>query len=369
MAVQIKSFTSIVAGMVNRIRSTTTLLTDFNVGGVTRTIIDAIAQELDELYLQTVLLLRAAIQTSVYTSFNFPPLPEVAASGLITVTFAAQNAPYLLPANSTFTLATSSVTYASQSDVQIAAGATSASVLVVATDPGSAGNIAAGSVFSLGTAPPSLIAATNPAPIINGADAETPQQQQIRFAAYISSLARSTLAGVEEGLATAQILDASGNITEQVVFAKVVEPYLSGGSPGLINCFVHNGVGSTSAALVAEAQLIVTGYTDEFGNQVPGFKAAGVSATFAAAAEQDIAIAGVLTALPGYQLAALEAAVSPLLDAYVVGLGIGVPALYAELIAIAMNVQGVGNFVLSSPTADTTPAATVKLMPGAITLT
>ncbi len=49
---QVKDFRSIVASMVNHVRATTTKITDFRVGGVARTLLEAPAIEIDELYQQ-----------------------------------------------------------------------------------------------------------------------------------------------------------------------------------------------------------------------------------------------------------------------------------------------------------------------------
>ena len=47
MAFQIKNFVSICAGMINSMRANQTQITDFNVGSVARTLIEAPAIEID----------------------------------------------------------------------------------------------------------------------------------------------------------------------------------------------------------------------------------------------------------------------------------------------------------------------------------
>ena len=49
---QIKDFASITASMINWLRANTTKVTDFNVGSVVRTMAEASAAEMEELYLQ-----------------------------------------------------------------------------------------------------------------------------------------------------------------------------------------------------------------------------------------------------------------------------------------------------------------------------
>src|SRR3546814_6403650 len=68
----------------------------------------------------------------------------------------------------------------------------------------------------------------------------------------------------------------------------------------LVECYVHNGVGNTSSALVNRARDVIYGYYDANGNAVPGWKAAGVKVEVYAAEEQTVAVTGVLTAMPGF---------------------------------------------------------------------
>ena len=67
---QLKDFQSIVASMVNFLRSATTEITDFSVGSVERTILEAPAVEIDQLYQEMFAGLREGIETSVFRSFG-----------------------------------------------------------------------------------------------------------------------------------------------------------------------------------------------------------------------------------------------------------------------------------------------------------
>lgn len=81
MAFQVKKFDSIVASMVNWISSNTSKVTDFNVGSVIRTILEAIAMELEELYYQLMKAVEEAIEEAIYRAFNFPKNPAERATG------------------------------------------------------------------------------------------------------------------------------------------------------------------------------------------------------------------------------------------------------------------------------------------------
>jgi hypothetical protein len=190
MAFQTKSFLSIIASEINRARATTSKITDYNVGSVARTLLEAPAQEIDQLYQMLLQGLLEGIAVSVYNSFNFPPLPAVAASGLIRVSIAVQAVAVLIPANSTFTTSDGAQSYLSTADVSFPAGSTYADVPVVCTVVGDAGNQVAGDTFTVGFPVPGFISATNLGPFINGAPPETAAARKVRFNAYVQTLSR-----------------------------------------------------------------------------------------------------------------------------------------------------------------------------------
>jgi hypothetical protein len=367
MAFQIKTFISILAGMVNRARATSAVISDYNVGSVARTLLEAPAQEIDELYQQMLQGLIEAIQVSVYNSFNFPALPPFAASGLIRVSVTVQSMAMLIPATAIFTRSDGSVTYASTADVSIPAGASFADVPVVASVVGVVGNMASGVSFTLGTTIAGFLSAVNLAPFTNGAPSESPAAQKIRFNAYVQTLSRGTLAALLYALTTLTFLsDAVGNVLERVATAALVEPYLSDVTqpPGLVQAYIHNGVGGTSPALVAQALNVLNGYIDTNGNPVAGYKAAGVQLQVAASAEIALDVVGMLTIGPTFSQAAVVAQVTAALYTYIVGLPVGAPYLAAVANDLVMQVTGVWNWMPVSPVAYVAAPLNAKLMPG-----
>ena len=371
MAFQIKDFTSIVASMINWAKSTQTKVTDFNVGSVVRTLIEAPAIEIDELYQQMFIGLKEAIPVATYNSFNFAALPAIAASGLVRVTIASSASATVIPAGTVFSYENGAVSYTSSQDVTIAAGNTYADVLVIATQAGVVGNITASTAFTVQPTVNGFVSATNLSPFINGAYAETEDARKIRFGAYVQSLNRGTVAALMYGLKTTALTDASGNLKERVVAASVVEPWLTDSNQpiSLVNCYVHNGVGSTSSALVTQAKAVVYGYYDSNGNAVPGWKAAGVHVEVYAATEQTVNVTATLTADAGYDKPTLVSQATQAIFAYIQGLDIGATAIKSEIIALVMNIPGVVNFIPTAPSSDVTATNQVKLMPGTITIT
>jgi uncharacterized phage protein gp47/JayE len=371
MAFQIKDFASITASMINWMKSTQQKITDFNIGSIVRTMLEAIAAEIDELYQQFFIGLKEAIPVATYNTFDFAKRAATPASGIVRVTITSSGSNTLIAAGTTLSIVGSSVTYSVNQDTTILAGNTYADVLVTATTAGSAGNIAAGQSFTMAPQSPGFVSASNSAAFISGADEESDDDRKLRFNAYIQSLNRGTVAAIIYGMKTTYLTDAQGNPIERVVAASVVEPYETDNTQpvALVNCYIHNGVGSTSSSLVNKTKSVLYGYYDSNGNAVPGWKAAGVHFEVFAATEQAVTITGVLTALAGYDKPTLVLAAQAALSAYVTGLDIGVTAIKSEMIALVMNIEGVYNFTLSSPAGDTTANQQTKLMPGTITIT
>lgn len=371
MAFQIKNFVSIAASMINHMKGTQTELTDFSVGSVARTMVEAPAIEIDEFYQQMVNGLTEAIPVATYRSFNFNNLDAVSASGIIVLNIAAQATDVLIPATTVFSFSGGSTGYSSLADVIISAGNTTANVLCAAVTAGTVGNIARDQIFTVAPLPNGFVSATNPRAFSNGSDAETPDQMKQRFINYVSTLQRGTIAAIEYGLGTARIYDSSGIQIEGVASAKVIEPYvLDNTQPtGFVNGYIHNGVGSTTSDLVAEAQKIVDGYVDGSGNKVPGYKAAGVVVVVAAATEVPLNVTGAITTDTGYVHSDLVAQAASIITNYISSLGIGGTFIWAEAIALIMNIPGISNFSLTAPTADVASTNSQKLVPGTVVIT
>jgi hypothetical protein len=368
MAFQIKDFRSIVASMVNHVRATSTQLTDFRVGSVTRTLLEAPATEMEELYQQMFTGLKEAIPAALYPPFGFDLLP--AAPAAVNLTFSVDKAAesaIKIPAGTAVSAPGGSVTYATTEQGVIAEGETEVILAAVASVTGAIGNCGADSLTQLRN-PIAGVSVTNEQSVINGRDAETEIQRAARFRAYIASLARSNVQGVGYGASTAQVVDDSGQILEYVFAHKVVEPYLADNDKplGYVDIYIWNGRDSASSELVSVAQSIVDGYNDSDGSRVAGYVSAGVVATVHPTTEAYIAIHATITAEPGYALSAIAQPIQAAIADYITSLGIGEGFVVSEAIARAMEVAGVANFHTEKK--DVAGVVGTKYLAGAVTL-
>jgi hypothetical protein len=266
VAFQVKKFDSIVASMINWISSTTTKITDFNVGSVVRTLLEAVAMELEELYYQLQLATEEAIDEAIYRTFNFPRNPPKKATGTERFTrLTGTTAIVTIPQGTILGTDTEpAVTFETQADATIPSitgsatggGTTTlvdtasnfvtlgiivgsrvinltdggesvvtsisgtsndtlnfaalsgghdfasldsyevvvpyADVPIIATVPGTDGNVAATSIIVLQSNVSNVASVTNQSALLDGANEETDTSRKTRFSLYIQSLARAT---------------------------------------------------------------------------------------------------------------------------------------------------------------------------------
>jgi uncharacterized phage protein gp47/JayE len=151
----------------------------------------------------------------------------------------------------------------------------------------------------------------------------------------------------------------------------VVEPYLEDELEpiSLVNVYIHNGVGSTTSDLVFLANQVIHGYYDsETGEKIPGWKAAGVKVEVLAAAEQPLTVTGDLTVGPGYVEADVADAVELALGSYIASLDIGKPFVHSEAVFIIKSINGVVDFVFTTPAGNVTCDSNEKIVAGTITV-
>lgn len=369
MSFQIKDFLSIVASMVNHMRATQDKVTDFNVGSVARTMIEAPAIEIDELYQMMFRGLKEAIPVSVFQSFDFGTLPPIGASGAIRFSIPTAVIEDVTIPSGVYVMRTGGggYRYFTTMNGVIPAGSTSVDVAAYCESAGAATNVPANTLTVVSGV--SGVSATNPAMFANGRDAESEVERKARFMDYISTIARGTNAALLYGASTVIRRDAAGLPIERAAMVSIHEPYLTDSAnypPALVWMFVHNGGGGTSAELVADVQRVINGYVDQDGTIVPGWKAAGVSVVVSSAADTQVDVGASVVVLDGYTGADVRAQVDAGVRAYLSGLGIGEKVVVAEIVAAAMIVDGVYNVSVTLPAADIVMGVGDKAIPGTV---
>lgn len=296
MPFQIKDFPSIVAAEVNHARGVTTKITDFQPGSVARTLMEAPAVEMEELYLQMFLGLRDAIPVATFLSFGFDRLPAAVARGYVSISKSpAPAASALVPAGTTFT-ATDGRIYTSTVSVVWLANASIVRVPVAYSVAGVVGNAAEGSI----TASPSYGDGytVGNSDITTGRDVETDSEREARFAEFVSSLSQGTVVASLYKAGQARILNSEGAALEYVTRRGMME------SAGYVAIYLYSSAGLPSADLLADGQSRIDGKRDPVTGAVidAGTRAAGIKIDVLPMVERAVALSIKVAMLPGYSL-------------------------------------------------------------------
>jgi len=252
------------------------LPTDLTIGSLERGHLEAVGLVLEEYDVRTASAIKWAVSESAFTAFGFSLLPAQAATG--GVVFQCVTAPTTLAVSipaGTKLIGSDGSQYLTTADGSILVGTlASASVPVVATVPGVAGNVAAGVINQVGIPILGVDAVQNPSPLTGGSDAETPDARMNRFQGFISTLQRGT----------ADALEFAAMSTGVVSSVKVVEPFAMASPPagtpfaGLVWLVVDIGsqVTTLPAGTLSALNNAIFGYIDGTGRKIPGWKAAGI---------------------------------------------------------------------------------------------
>lgn len=210
---QIKNFNSLVSSMINTVRGLTTKITDFNVGGVTRTLLEAVAQEIEELYYQTFIGLIEATEF-IFLAFNFPRRPATKAVGTVTFSSALAVASDVIIPQGTIVRTADNINFDTTQEVTLLQSTSSIDAPVRATTAGTEGNVDAGAIVEIATPVNFITGVTNAAATVGGDDDESREERRGRFAEFIASLSRATRIALEfaakdriDGVVASQIIE------------------------------------------------------------------------------------------------------------------------------------------------------------------
>lgn len=362
MSFQLKDFVSITAAMINRAKATQDRVTDFNIGSVARTLIEAPAIEIEELYQRMFAGIMDAIPVSIYRGFNFTTVEASKARGEVTISFGSPlDVAFTVPAGSVFVNQVTSLRYLSVASVTADSGATEMTVLVDAEKAGSVYNVGVGGITSASAISLPTGASISNSAITSGSDGETDAERAARFTAFIQSISRSTAFSVEYAASTAVVLDSEDVIVESVTRVDSTE------TPGYVQVFIYGAGSVASAELIAAAQRQIDGYFDAGLNRfVPGYRPIGVDVVVMPMTVQSINMTMTVTPSAGYDLADLESDIETATATAIDNVHAG-ETLYVDSIRnAALSVVGVEKVLVNISENSVCPANTVYAV-GAIT--
>lgn len=344
MAFQTRDFLSILAGEINRMRATQSQITDFNIGGVARSLLEAPAIEMEALYVEYVNGLLDAIPTAIYTGFGFGRLPAAYSGGSVLFVGAdGRTGAIEIPGGTVVRIPGTDVAYETIEDGVLASDQPSVSILVRAQLPGISHNALPLVVSEIVTPINDIASVRNPLAFTSGRDEESDGERKARFLLYIESLSRSTIAALRHAALSTYISNAEGLITEYVTRVGVEEEL-----PGRVRVWLYGSLGALSPTLLADVQAAIDG-TEE----TPGYRAAGVQVVAGNMQTLPVDVTVTVHPVSGRDLdATMESELNDAIGVYLASVEPGGVVSVSLLIAQMLRVAGVASVDLFEPSAN-----------------
>jgi hypothetical protein len=233
-------------------------VTNFTVGSVVRSLLEAVAMEIEDLYHFIRAKFEELMDGSIYNSFGFNRRSAVPATGYVTVKFTQSLTQavlfekgyrfYTAPLNGT------TVYFKSTQAVTATVGTSEIDIMVECEEGGVIGNVPAYSITRVVNSTPFLAGIGNKAKFFTGLPEETKEERQKRFNSFVGSLGKGTnpsiiygcmqvpgVAGVyvkeDIGIIYVYVHDSFGNLPTQMrsdIEAKLYE-YKTGGIKAIIS--------------------------------------------------------------------------------------------------------------------------------------
>ena len=248
MALKMKTFNSILNDMANWVKSNTSSITNFRIGSVSRTLLEAVSVELESLYLQMHRGFKFCIENSIYHSFDFQKLPATPSSGDLTIEFIRPTTEnIIIPQGYRFCTQMIDdviVYFEVTKETIIPYGVDKALLRVQCTEGGVIGNVPSYSITRAVVQMPFIKTIYNENPFSNGLEEELTEDRKARFTKYINTLAKGTKEALKYGC-----LKTPG------VAGVYVEERI-----GHVNIYVHDGGGELSPELKAKVEDNIIDY-------------------------------------------------------------------------------------------------------------
>ena len=345
--------TQIATNAITAVTSSTNVVSNFNPGSGIRTVIDMASSEGALIEQQIEDQVATGVLNALYQLLGVSPTGAVGSTYLQSFTLASSStSSYTLVAGSLVQVPSSNLQWETGQSITIAPG-TTVQTTVTCTSTGIITNVPANTITQL-VVPATGLTTTNASaqPIVQGRDAQTQIELQAQLSNLINELHKGDQSACEVAALAAQVLDASGNPTEEVVKAFEMDVVASTAYPINAVMFVNNGAGTASSALLAQVTNNLTGYTDTNGNKVVGAKAAGIIYQVIDAPQTPVPVSVAVLPANGYTLAMISTGVLLAIQDYFDGLDLASSFSVTPFAYAILAVQGVADVQVLSPSAN-----------------
>jgi uncharacterized phage protein gp47/JayE len=372
-SLNIKDFTTLVRDQVAAIQGRAAGLVDFTIGSLLRAITESnasVLQWLQQLIVTLLATTRASTSSGTdldtwMADFGFLRLSASFATGSVTYSRFTPTNSALIPIGAlvgstdgsqqySVTIDTANPLYnATLGGYLVPAGTATATVPVIASTAGAAGNALVGTVTVIVGSISGIDTVTNTTVFVNGVDPERDSAFRARFILWVQSLSKGTKAAIGYALASMQ-QGVTYTLTEN-------QDYAGGLNYGYFYAVVDDGSGAPSGAFLtsaANAVEAVRPFTSRYGIFGPVLVTANVGMTITtdASVSHAVVVAQVISAI----------------QVYISSLSLGQILPYTQLASIAYAVSpaitNVSAILLNGSTADLAATNKQVIRPGTITV-
>jgi len=336
MGFSVKYFDQLLEDMIAWIIAHSSKLTDTSPGSVLRTFCEATSVTIEELYVATFLGFRRQLDEIKSNVFSFERKTGTKSTGEVVFSRTGTSGKVTIPIGTKVATPVGLRFETTEEGTIPDGGSSSSAVEIIAEKVGTEYNVGADTITVMETPVNGVESVTNPNPTTGGVDQEGDYSYHSRFQKYIEGLGRSNIAGLLAGaLSVAGVTSAS--IKENFPPINNINAYLyvDDGSPG-----------GVSVEKVAEIQDVIDGDGTESN---PGYRGAGINVEVATPSTVTQDVTMTITVQEGADIDSIKQDIKTNITNYINNLGIGEDIIYSELVAKTMEVFGVTDVNITTP--------------------
>lgn len=341
-----KKFRDILGDMASWMTLNGSKVTNFTIGSVIRSLLEAVAMEIEDLYLYIRIKFEEFQDKALYDTFKFDRKKAVQATGLVTMRFGQPlSQSVLIPKGFkyfTTPIDGKTVYFEVIEDTLASMGFSEINTMVRCVDAGVTGNVPAFSITKVVSPAPFMSAVFNADKFYTGLPEESKEDRQKRFNAFVSSLGRASQPAIAYGLM--QVQGVSGvHIKEDI---------------GMLYIHAHDHFGNLPDSMRQEIE-----------EKLYDYKAGGVKAIISGVTRKEIPLEIKILISEGYDKQTILYKVEEEVGVYMNRLIVSKPLLRADLIRYIMEIdkEAIGNVTISL-TEDLVVQYNELIKPGIITV-
>jgi hypothetical protein len=343
----VKKFKDILRDMVTWLALTNTKVTNFTVGSVARSIMEAVAIEIESLYYFIQSKFEALQENSIYNSFGFQKRPPTPSTGTVTVNFnQALSQSVLFPTGAQFytvPIDGQTIYFASTQDVIANIGSRTVNIPVQCTQAGTIGNVPSYTIRRAVQNTPVMGDIYNASRFFTGAPEESKEERKKRFSTFVRGIARATPDALTYGCL--QVTNVAGVIIQEGI--------------GMVYVYAHNADGDLTDQMKTDLTTALYNY-----------RAAGIMSFVNGVTKKPIDLNIQVLINPGYNTDTILFKVEDLVTVYLSKFTVSKSLIKADLIRYIMEIdkEAISNINIDL-TADVVVATQELIRPGSINVT